>query len=109
RVQVLVGRAGGNHHLEPPQQAPRGGRGRGRGGTAGQRGDDRVGLGQAPGAGFALGQRTVVRADHLHAARAQQLDVGDGGRVLPHAVVHRRGHRQRRLGGQAQGGDQVVG
>ena len=50
--------------------------------------------------GFAFGQRTVDRADHLRAALAQQGDVGLGGRMQPHAVVHRRADRQRRGAGR---------
>ena len=74
-----------------------------------ERGDDLHRLAHATGAGFAFGQRAVVGADHRHAALAQRGDVGLRGRVQPHAVVHRRRHRDRCGRRQAQRADQVVG
>ncbi len=60
-------------------------------------------------AGLAFGERAIFRTDHLRAAFAQQADVGLGGGVQPHAMVHGRAHGERRGGGQTERGDQVVG
>jgi hypothetical protein len=51
----------------------------------------------------------VGRAEQAHAALLQQLQIGLGGGVAPHRLVHRRGQGNRRIGGQHQGGQQVVG
>ncbi|MNN31793.1 hypothetical protein D3C81_1454940 [compost metagenome] len=45
----------------------------------------------------------------MQAALGEKFGVGLGGRVAPHRLVHRRGQRHRRVGGQHQGGQQVVG
>lgn len=86
-----------------------GGERRGDAGTTGQGGDDRRRLGQPAGAGLAFGQRAVLGTDHAHAACGQGRHIRLRGRVQPHAVVHCRGHGQRRGGGQAQRADQIVG
>ncbi|MCY1438857.1 hypothetical protein D9M68_594710 [compost metagenome] len=56
-------------------------------------------------AGLAAGSGT----EEVHAAAAQQLGVGLGGRIAPHRLVHRRGEGDLGVGGQHQGGQQVVG
>ena len=62
-----------------------------------------------PEAGLALGELALRRADDLHAARAQHLDVRLRRRVLPHAGVHRRRDEERPAVGERRLGEHVVG
>ncbi len=60
----------------------------------------RGGLRQATDAVFAVGrQLPLPRPDDRHPANRQELEVGLGGRVQVHAVVHRR-RDQHRAGGR---------
>jgi hypothetical protein len=45
----------------------------------------------------------------VQAAGGQQLGVGLGGRVAPHRLIHRGCQGDRRIGGQYQSGQQVIG
>ncbi len=51
----------------------------------------------------------VIGADEVDAALAQRLDVGDGGRMRPHAHVHRRCHQDGLVGGEQHGRGEIVG
>ena len=57
----------------------------------------------------ARGEGALVGVDHGHAALAQGRQVGLGGGVGVHAVVHRRGDQARRRAGEERGGDHRVG
>jgi hypothetical protein len=48
-----------------------------------------LGLGHAPRAHIAAGERTVLRPDDVHPPTAQHLDVVRRGRMPPHLGVHR--------------------
>ena len=74
-----------------------------------QRGDDRVGLGQATAPAQAGCERAAVRLHHGHAACAQRGDVGGDRRVFPHPAVHRRCDQDGTARGQQQRGEEVVG
>ena len=71
--------------------------------------DDRLGLGEAPLADPAAGEKAVARIDELHAARRQRLQVALHGRVLEHVGVHRRREQHRRARRQVERGQEVVG
>ncbi len=59
------------------------------------------GVGQAPHPLLALGgEAAAVGLDHVHAPRAQRVEVGPHGGVLVHVVVHRRRHHERARGGE---------
>ncbi|MNZ83420.1 hypothetical protein D3C78_1021470 [compost metagenome] len=68
-----------------------------------------LGFQHAAGADVAAGLAAGCRAEQVHAARTQQVGVDLGGRVAPHGLVHRRSEGDLRVGGQHQGGQQVVG
>ncbi|MCY1280381.1 hypothetical protein D9M69_359920 [compost metagenome] len=68
-----------------------------------------VRLEHAAEADVAAGLTAGGRAEHAQAAAGEQLEVGLGGRVAPHRLVHRRGEGDHGVGGQHQGGQQVVG
>eukprot|EP01132_Coremiostelium_polycephalum_P020831 gene20832-biopygen11637 len=101
RVDVFLGRAGGDQHVLAGQgqvlEAV--------GGAVGQVG----GFEHAAHAHVAAGLAAGGRAENLEAAALQELGVGLGGRVAPHGLVHGRGDRDGGVGGQYQGGQQVVG
>jgi hypothetical protein len=70
---------------------------------------DGLGLGHAACAHHAAGQLACARLDDAHAALAEGFEVRLGCRVLPHVHIHGRGNQHRRLGGQVQGGEEIVG
>ena len=66
-------------------------------------------LEQAARAVLALGgQAAVLGADHLDSALAQRREVGLGGSVLVHVVVHRRRHQHGTAGGERAGAEHVL-
>ncbi|MNC54437.1 hypothetical protein D3C75_1039210 [compost metagenome] len=75
------------------------------GGAPGQVG----GLEHAAEANIATGLTAGGRAEHLDVAALQQFEVGLGGLIAPHGLVHRRRDGHGSVGGQHQGGQQVVG
>ena len=101
RIERLAGRA--RRHQHPASGEPR----RCEGSL--ERGDDGLRFLHPALAGLAAGERSARRLQDAHAALAQHRDIGPGGRVCPHGRVHGRGHHHRGAGGQAQGGEQVVG
>ena len=95
------GRAGGDQHVAAGQAA------------AGEAVGDPLGqfrrLQHAPRTDVAAGLAAFGRTEQAQAARGEGLCVGLGRRVAPHGLVHRRGQGHRRVGGQHQGGQQIVG
>ena len=73
-----------------------------------QRGQDVVDLGYPSHAVFVARHGAFTGADLSHATRRQQGQVGLGGRVMPHAYVHRWRHHHGSAGRQQQGCRQVV-
>ena len=69
--------------------------------SRGDRRGDVLGFGQAARAGHAAGQVAAARLDDAVAAPPQRLQVGLGGRMLPHVHVH--GRRQHHRPGEAPG------
>ncbi|MNE01545.1 hypothetical protein D3C80_939890 [compost metagenome] len=60
-------------------------------------------------ADIAAGLAAGSRAEDFQIAALQQFQVGLGGRVAPHGLVHGRGQGNRSVGGQYQGCQQVIG
>ena len=71
--------------------------------------EDRLGLGQAPRPIFAARHLALVGLEDRHAVGAQPRDVAPGRLVLPHPHVHRRRGEHRLVGGEQQGGGEIVG
>ena len=66
-------------------------------------------LAHASRAHIAAGQISALGADTVHAARLQDFQVFLCRNIFPHASVHRRGDQHGRAGGQAGGGQHIVG
>src|SRR5690606_39307082 len=68
-----------------------------------------VGFQHAAGADVAAGLAARGGDEQVHATLQQDLGIGLGGGVAPHGLVHRRGQGDLGVGGQHQGGQQIVG
>ncbi|CEI75692.1 Uncharacterized protein PAE221_01272 [Pseudomonas aeruginosa] len=101
RVDVFLGRAGGDQHMHAGQRLAL----EAVGGALRQF----LGFEHASEADVAAGLAARCRTEQVEAALAQQLGVGLGRGVAPHGLVHRRCQGDLRVGGQHQGGQQVVG
>ncbi|MNP20163.1 hypothetical protein D3C76_1127250 [compost metagenome] len=101
RIDVFLGRAGGDQYVLAGEGAVL----EAVGGALGQF----LGFQHAAEADVAAGLAAGCRAEQAQAALGEALQVGLGGRVAPHGLVHRRGHGDGGVGGQHQGGQQVVG
>ncbi|MNM88747.1 hypothetical protein D3C81_1009700 [compost metagenome] len=101
RVDVFLGRASSDQHVLAGQRLAL----ECLGGAPGQV----SGFEHAAQAHVATGLAAGGRAEHLDITALQQLQVGLGGRVAPHRLVHRRGHGHSGVGSQYQGGQQIVG
>ncbi len=101
RIDVFLGRPGGNQQVLAGQRQML----EAIGGALGQV----VGLQHAAQADIATGLAAGSRAEDLQATALQQLGIGLGGRVAPHGLIHRRGDGDDGIGGQHQGGQQIVG
>jgi hypothetical protein len=64
-------------------------------------------LGHAAGSVLAAGHVAVIGPDHHDAVLSERCQVALGGRVLPHAHVHRRGDEDRLVGGKQRRGGEV--
>ena len=101
RVQGLPGGARRDHHAPAREQATAEQSG-------GRLGNDR-GLLHAPRADVAAGLLARSGTDHTEAALSQGGDIGAGGRVPPHLLVHRRGQQSGCGSRQGNGGQEVIG
>jgi len=101
RVDVFLGRSGGDQQTQAAQAAVL----ETVGGGLGQL----FGLEHAAHADIAAGLAAGARAEQADAALFEQLAVGLGRRVGPHRLIHRRRQGDRGVGRQHQGGQQVVG
>ncbi|MNP12941.1 hypothetical protein D3C76_1051980 [compost metagenome] len=101
RVDVFLGRAGGDQHVLAGQRLEFE--------AVGSQLRQLLGFQHAARAHVAAGLAAGRRAEQVHAARTQQVGVDLGSRVAPHGLVHRRSEGDLRVGGQHQGGQQVVG
>ena len=102
RIERLAGRAGGDQHIETGQQA----RVRRRFEEARR---ELVRFPHAALADLATGLVAGGGSEHAHAAGHQGVDVRLGRLVGPHDPVHGRRQHDRRLGGEAQRREQIVG
>ena len=66
-------------------------------------------FGQAARTEFAARHRTLARIDHADPRFAQPLDIALGRGVFPHPHVHRGHDNDRLVGGEQQGGGEIVG
>ena len=101
RVDVFLGWAGGDQHVLAGQGQVL----EALGGALRKVG----GFEHAAQADVAAGLAAGRRAEHLEAAGLQELGIGLGGRVAPHGLVHGRCDSDGGVGGQYQGGQQVIG
>ncbi|MNX80670.1 hypothetical protein D3C86_1123350 [compost metagenome] len=101
RVDVFLGRAGGDQHVFAGQcltlEAV--------GGALGQF----KGFEHAPQADVAAGLAAGGRAEDLDVAAFEGLQVGLGRRIAPHRLVHCRCNGDHCVGGQHQRGQQIIG
>ena len=72
-------------------------------------GEDGGGFGEAAGAEFVAGHDAFVGADDVDAAGAEGGHVGGGRGVQPHADVHGGGDEDGLVGGEQEGGGEIVG
>ena len=72
-------------------------------------GDNFFRFGQPSRADHSAGQIAAARLDNVHAAAAQDFQVGLRGRMLPHVHVHRGSDDDRGGGRQVQRAEKVVG
>ncbi|MNX67469.1 hypothetical protein D3C86_986000 [compost metagenome] len=101
RVDVFLGRAGGNHHVFAGQRLTL---------EAVRRELREVGgFEHAPQANVAAGLAPGGRTEDFQVAAFKGLQVGLGGRVAPHGLVHGWGDGDHRIGGQHQCGQQIIG
>ena len=102
RVDVLVGRAGGDEDALPAQRpfGPEDRLGRG---------DDLVGLGEPALADPAAREVALARLDEPHAARGERVEVPAHRLVLEHLRVHRRRDQHRRARRRVQRRQEIVG
>ncbi len=102
RVDRLLGWAGGDQDMPAGERAGAAERGL-------DRGQDRLGLGQAPRAIFAARHFAFVGLEDGDAVLPEPRDVAPGRRMLPHPHVHRRRGEHPFVGGEKEGGREVVG
>ena len=101
RVDVFLGRAGGDQHVLAGQGQVL----EALGGAQRQVSS----LEHAAHADVAAGLAAGRRSEHLEATALQQLSVRLGRRIAPHGLVHGRGDGDGGICGQYQGGQQVIG
>ncbi len=76
-------------------------------GTGG--GDDRRGFGKTSGSALPAGLLALLGLEHDGSPRAEERDVRPGGGMRPHDPVHRRSEEEGGLGGENEGGREIVG
>src|SRR5207253_7582181 len=101
RIDVFLSRAGGDQHVLAGQRLALE--------TFGGTKREIVGFEHAAHADIAAGLAARGRAEHPKATAFEQLGVGLGGRIAPHGLVHGRCNGDGGVGGQYQGGQQVIG
>ncbi len=71
-------------------------------------GDNFGGFGHTTGSKFPTGHIPLIGANKSHTVVFQRRQIPLGGRVQPHAHIHRWRHKHLRIGGQQQGRGQII-
>jgi hypothetical protein len=97
-----VGRSGGDGNARPPQ-------GVGAAQEESHRSNDPINRGESPVTIHPGSRTTGVWTDHEGSPRAECFDMDLDSRVMPNAVLYRWGQQERRVGGEGDHAEEIVG